>query len=105
MLAGGAKVLQGLEFPNLGTPTQCLQHPPKTHLCNTMSPMTFPLTTEDVNLIVNALQLISNDEASLLKDRLLLHYSSYFPAHRFEEEVQDRQLPIDQVSSFSICNL
>lgn len=63
--------------------------------------MTFPLTEEDVKLIVNALQLISNDEASLLKDRLLSYYSSFFPAHRFEE-VQNGQPP---VSSFLICNL
>ncbi|KAG1861711.1 hypothetical protein F4604DRAFT_1926868 [Suillus subluteus] len=59
--------------------------------------MTFPLTKEDVHLIVKALQLISNDEASLLKDRLLSHYSSYFPACRFEEEVQEGQSATDQL--------
>jgi hypothetical protein len=57
--------------------------------------MTFPLTREDVSLIVEALELIGNDAASLLKKRLLSHYSL------IQEEVQN---VTDQVSFFfSIC--
>ena len=36
--------------------------------------MTFPLTKEDVNLILHALQPISDDVASSLRERLLSHY-------------------------------
>ena len=53
--------------------------------------MTFPLTREDVSLIVEALELIGNDAASLLKKRLLSHYSL------IQEEVQN---VTDQVSFF-----
>jgi len=52
--------------------------------------MTFPLTREDVSLIVEALELIGNDAASLLKKRLLSHYSL----------IQEVQNVTDQVSFF-----
>lgn len=58
--------------------------------------MTFPLTREDVSLIVEALELIGNDAASLLKKRLLSHYSL------IQEEVQN---VTDQVSFFFFFNL
>jgi hypothetical protein len=38
--------------------------------------MTYPLTKEDIRLIVQALQLINNDAALSLRERLLSHYSS-----------------------------
>ena len=57
--------------------------------------MTFPLTRENVGLIVEALELIGNDVASLLKKRLLSHYSL------IQEEVQEWQSSVtDQVSFF-----
>lgn len=57
--------------------------------------MTFPLTREDVSLIVEALELIGNDAASLLKKRLLSHYSL------IQEEDQEWQSSVtDQVSFF-----
>jgi hypothetical protein len=61
--------------------------------------MTFPLTREDVSLIVEALELIGNDAASSLKKRLLSHYSL------IQEEVQEWQSFVtDQASFFfSIC--
>jgi len=60
--------------------------------------MTFPLTRENVGLIVEALELIGNDVASLLKKCLLSHDSL------IQEEVQEWQSSVtDQVSFFSIC--
>jgi hypothetical protein len=55
--------------------------------------MTFPLTREEVSLIAEALQLIGNDAASLLKNRLLSHYSSYFHPALMQEEVQEWRSP------------
>jgi len=61
--------------------------------------MTFPLTRENVSLVVEALELIGNDAASLLKKRLLSHYSL------IQEEVQEWQSSVtDQVSFFQFVS-
>jgi hypothetical protein len=68
------------------------------HLYNDtpFKPMTFPLTKEDINLILHALQLISDDAASLLRERLLSHY--------FQQAAGGVILPgLDDLSNFGWC--